>query len=77
MDEAIDYEHIPFRCRKCHEHDHLFGDFPQNATPRNNEGFNENPKHGFIEVQGRIRNPKKNSPQEQIKIHPQENPMKS
>jgi hypothetical protein len=22
--QTLDYEHIPFRCRKCHEHDHLF-----------------------------------------------------
>ena len=24
--QIVDYEHIPFRCRKCHEHDHLFRD---------------------------------------------------
>lgn len=24
--EALDYEHIPFRCSKCHEHEHLFKD---------------------------------------------------
>jgi hypothetical protein len=69
--ETIDYEHIPFRCWKCYEHDHLFRDLPLNATPKSNEGFNENPKDSFTQVQGRIRNPKKNSPQEQIEIHPQ------
>lgn len=26
--QTIDYEHIPFRCRKCHVHGHLFRDFP-------------------------------------------------
>lgn len=26
----MDYEHIPFRCRKCRAHGHLFTDFPQN-----------------------------------------------
>ena len=26
--EAVDYEHVPFRCRKCHEHGHLFRDCP-------------------------------------------------
>jgi len=25
--QTVDYEHIPFRCRKCHEHGHLFRDF--------------------------------------------------
>ena len=24
----LDYDPIPFRCRKCHEHGHLFGDSP-------------------------------------------------
>ena len=27
----IDYEHIPFRCRKFHEHGHLFCEFPLNS----------------------------------------------
>jgi hypothetical protein len=26
--QTIDYEHIPFRCRKCHEHGHLFRECP-------------------------------------------------
>lgn len=26
--QTVDYEHIPFRCHKCHEHGHLFRDFP-------------------------------------------------
>jgi len=26
--QTVDYEHIPFRCRKCHEHGHLFRDCP-------------------------------------------------
>jgi hypothetical protein len=29
--QTIDYEHIPFHCRKCHEHGHVFQDFPLNA----------------------------------------------
>jgi hypothetical protein len=29
--QTIDYEHIPFRCRKCHEHGHLFRECPLNA----------------------------------------------
>jgi len=28
--QPLDYEHIPFRCRKCHEHGHLFRDCPLN-----------------------------------------------
>ena len=26
--QTVDYEHIPFRCRRCHEHGHLFRDHP-------------------------------------------------
>jgi hypothetical protein len=29
--QTIDYEHIPLRCRKFHEHGHLFRDCPLNA----------------------------------------------
>ena len=28
--QSLDYEHVPFRCRKCHEHGHLFRDCPLN-----------------------------------------------
>ena len=31
--QAVDYEHTPFRCRKFHEHGHLFRDCPQNQPP--------------------------------------------
>jgi len=34
--QLIDYEHVTFRCRKCHAHGHLFHDFPLNATPKTN-----------------------------------------
>lgn len=26
--QMVDYEHIPFRCRKCHKHGHLIRDYP-------------------------------------------------
>lgn len=28
--QAVDYEHVPFKCCKFHEHRHLFRDFPLN-----------------------------------------------
>jgi len=34
--QSIDYEHVPFRCIKCHAHGHVFCDFPQNAKPTTN-----------------------------------------
>jgi len=30
--QVIDYEQIPFCCRKCHEHGHLVGECPLNKT---------------------------------------------
>jgi hypothetical protein len=31
--QTIDYEHIPFRIQKFHEHGHLFIDYPLNTPP--------------------------------------------
>lgn len=30
--QTVDYEHIPFRCRRCHEQGHIFRDFPLSKT---------------------------------------------
>jgi hypothetical protein len=56
--QTIDYEHIPFRCRKCHEHGHLFRDCPLNASaPKPAEAKQ---KDSFTSVTGRRKNtPKK------------------
>jgi hypothetical protein len=33
--QTLDYEHIPFRCRRCHEHGHLYRDCPLiRSTPK-------------------------------------------
>jgi hypothetical protein len=51
--QTLDYEHIPFRCRKCHVHGHLFRDFPLNIkqeTPKTQDGTNV---EGFIKIQGK------------------------
>jgi hypothetical protein len=45
--QTLDYEHVPFKCRKCYEHGNLFRDFPQNkkttsfkdATLLDEDGF--------------------------------------
>lgn len=42
--QAIDYEKIPFRHRKFHEHGHLFRECPMNKTmekPKENTGKNK------------------------------------
>jgi hypothetical protein len=32
--QPLDYEHIPFRWRKCHIHGHLFRDAPLMPLPK-------------------------------------------
>ena len=55
--QPLDYEHIPFRCRKCHVHGHLYRDCPHNkiitenkqTIPVDEEGFQKTSrrwKHG-------------------------------
>jgi hypothetical protein len=65
--QTIDYEHIPFRCRKCHEHGHLFRDCPLNAQgPKVGESKQ---KDGFTMVTGRKKNPpRKQNPDTAPKI---------
>ena len=56
--QTIDYEHIPFRCRKCHEHGHLFCDFLLNAqNPRQGD---EKKKDGYKTITGRKNNQERN-----------------
>jgi hypothetical protein len=60
--QTINYEHIPFHCKKCHEHGHLFHDFPLNAqTPKTGEGKQ---KDGFTSVTGWKKQPPKKHSQE-------------
>jgi hypothetical protein len=53
--QTIDYEHIPFRCRKCHEHGHLFRECPLNQINKegNSEGGKDN--EGFVQQAGKRR----------------------
>lgn len=63
--QPIDYEHIPFRCCRCHEYGHLFREFPQNregeATrileeeKRVLEKFREDKNHDQKEYEGNQR----------------------
>jgi hypothetical protein len=65
--QTIDYEHIPFRCRKCHEHGHLFRECPLNMIQK--EGPSENgkdkegkDKEGFVQQTGKRRTGGKRQP---------------
>jgi hypothetical protein len=46
--QTIDYEHIPFRCRKYHEHGHLLRDFPLNTPSKDGKPEAKKNKNGFI-----------------------------
>lgn len=39
--QPIDYEHIPFRCRRCHEYGHLYRECPITLSEKEKEAKNE------------------------------------
>jgi hypothetical protein len=62
--QTLDYEHIPFHCRKCHEHGHLFREFPLNNPPKPAQEDSDKPKDDFTQVTGRRKHQaKKGTPQ--------------
>jgi len=58
--QPLDYEHIPFRCRKCHEHGHLFRDCPLNAQSKASSHDLNKDSDGFTKIPIRRRHTKKN-----------------
>jgi hypothetical protein len=53
--QTIDYEHIPFRCRKCHEHGHLFRECPLNLINKDGNPDSGKDKEGFVQPAARRR----------------------
>jgi len=53
--QTIDYEHIPFRCRKCHEHGHLFRECPLNMPTKEGNPEASKDKDDFIQPAGKRR----------------------
>ena len=51
--QTIDYEEIPFRCRKCHEHSHLFRECPLNMTHKEGNPESGKDKDGFVQPVGK------------------------
>jgi hypothetical protein len=60
--QTIDYEHIPFHCSKCHEHGHLFRDYPLNV--QNSRAGDGKQKDGFTMVTCRKKQPPRKHNQE-------------
>jgi len=48
--QMVDYEHIPLRCRKGHEHGHLFRDCPTNKVESNGKTSMDKDHEGFTKV---------------------------
>ena len=51
--QAVDYEHVPFRCRKCHEHGRLLRDCPLNKLEDNMKTNTGKDPEGFTMVGGK------------------------
>jgi len=62
--QTVDYEHIPFRCRRCHEHGHLLRDRPL-SKENNKEKLNTTKDtENFQKVASRGRGRRKGSKQQ-------------
>ena len=59
--QPLDFEHVPFRCRKCHAIGHLFRDCPLNSHPTPSSPLNPSDQEGFTKVTNRRRANKKTS----------------
>jgi len=57
--QPLDYEHIPFRCRKCHMHGHLFRDCPSNKPSDPPKPKESKDGEGFTKVNNRRKHQKK------------------
>ena len=53
--QAIDYEKIPFQCRKFHEHSHMFRECPTNKTSEKAKENSVKNQEGFTRPNGRQR----------------------
>jgi hypothetical protein len=51
--QPLNYEHIPFQCRKFHVHGHLFRDCPLNSPTQGSKVKEEIDLEGFTKIQGK------------------------
>ena len=60
--QTLDYEYVPFRCRRCHEHEHLYRECPLVATTQGGKPKEDKYVDGFIKVAGRKRQARRGKP---------------
>ena len=60
--QAIDYEQIPFRCRKCHEHGHLIRECPLHKPTEKAKDSSDKNQDGFFRPLGKHRTNRRNPP---------------
>lgn len=64
--QTVDYEHIPFKCRKFHEHGHLFRKCPLNKIENKSKvNINKDTK-GFHKVVHKGKGGRRGLKQQQI-----------
>lgn len=56
--QSIDYENVPFRCRKCHALGHIFRECPSNLKPSTSASSEKPNFDGFTKVNNRKKNHK-------------------
>jgi len=62
--QTLDYEHVPFRCLRCHEHGNLYRECRLTATAQGGKPKEEKYAKGFTEVVGRKRQAHRGQSQE-------------
>lgn len=48
--QTQDYEHIPFRCMRCHVHENLFFEFPLNEPKKDPKEVEAKDSEGFTKI---------------------------
>ena len=74
--QNLDYEQIPFRCRRCHEYGHLFREFPLNEPKHKPGKEGDRADSGFTKVTSRKRGSWKQEHQEIHKKIATSNPFR-
>lgn len=75
--QSLDYEHVPFRCRKFHAHGHLFRDCLQNSKSIAPEVSDQQAQDGFNKVPSHKRAHKKPSTEKKPHLDPTSIPSTS